>query len=129
MKKISSDQVKEAIIKEALSIHRKQQLFEEVKKLSAEVVQLNEAVPAMLGSFGFEAEGDISKKTKTGFVEDGKPKHISHALADLEAELEAMNNEPGFGDQGNPSHSEDRVSQLEEEVTKLKEEIAKLANQ
>ena len=129
MKKISSDQIKEAIIQEALALNKKKKLFEEVKKLSQQVTQLNEAVPAMLGSFGFDTPDDVSKKSKTGFVEDGKKKHISHALADLEAEMETMNNEKGFGDQGSPTYDCDKASQLEKDLNKLKEEVNALKNQ
>ena len=73
--------------------------------------------------------GYVAKKTKTGFVEDGKKRHISHTLADLEAEIEEMNNEKGFGDQGSPTHIEDKVSHLEKEINKLKEDIAAFRNQ
>ncbi len=87
--KVSPSAIKQAIIKESLRIKRKEELYEEVKKINAELGMLNEesvnllSEIGMTGSFGFI--GDMSDNHKHGFVDD-KFQNISN-IARLEAEL------------------------------------------
>jgi phosphoenolpyruvate carboxylase len=110
--KISPNAIKEAILKEGLRIKRKEELYEEVKRIEKELGELNEASLGMAGSFGFV--GDMSDKHKHGFVDD-KFQNISN-IARLEQEFSSNEKE---------SINEDVV----DENAKLKAEIAELKKQ
>lgn len=118
MKKvISPNKVKEAIIEEAIKIKRKQELFEEIKKINSELGKLNEV--GMVGSFGFASSADAMNKSKTGFVNDFQ--NISH-VAELAAEMAASEK---------PSVNEEELnelSKLKEEIKRLQEENQTLKN-
>ncbi len=81
--KVSPNAIKEAILNEGLRIKRKEELYEDVKRIEKELKALNEASLGMAGSFGFV--GDMSDKHKHGFVDD-KFQNISN-IARLEAEF------------------------------------------
>lgn len=115
---ISPSAIKQAIIEEALKAKRKQELFEEIKKIDGELKQLNES-PSMVGSFGFQSPSDSMNKTKTGFVNDFQ--NISQ-IARLAAEM---------AETEKPSVNEDvldEVAKLKEELKKLQEENEALKN-
>lgn len=118
MKKIiSPNAVKQAIIEEAFKLKRKQELYEEVKKINSELASLNENI-GMIGSFGFKSSTDNMNKTKTGFVNDFQ--NISH-IAALTAEMDAS-------DKTINEEVLDEVAKLKEEIAKLKEENDSLKN-
>lgn len=81
--KISPIAIKEAILGEGLRIKRKEELYEEIKKINKELGVINEASRGMAGSFGFV--GDMSDNHKHGFVDDNF-QNISN-IARLEAEF------------------------------------------
>ena len=82
MKNITPAEIQKAIINEALNIKKKQALYSQILTLNEEAKKLYEV--GMVGSFGFaNVPGDVSNKTKTGFV---NPANISH-IARLEAEM------------------------------------------
>ena len=112
-KKISPETIKQAIIEEAIKTKRKHELFEEVKKIDAELAKLNEGV-TMAGSFGFANPADNMNKTKTGFVSDFQ--NISHVAA-LAAEMAVSEKTPTINED-----VIDEVARLKEELQKLKEE-------
>jgi len=114
--KVSPNAIKEAILKESLRIKRKEELYEEIKKINSELGSLNEESEKILseigmsGSFGFV--GDKSDTHKHGFV-DGNFQNISN-IARLEHEM-------GSSEQ-NKSINEDVI----EENARLKAEIEML---
>jgi len=75
--KVSPNAIKDAILAEGRRIKRKEELYEEVKRIERELSQLNEASLGMAGSFGFV--GDMADKHKTGFVDD-KFQNISNIM-------------------------------------------------
>ncbi len=109
--KVSPNAIKEAIIAEGLRIKRKEELYEEVKRIEKELGTLNEASLGMAGSFGFV--GDMSDNHKHGFVDD-KFQNISN-IARLEREFAESDNK-------NSSKGDDII----EENNKLKAEIEQL---
>lgn len=108
--KVSPNAIKEAIIAEGLRIKRKEELYEEVKRIEKELGTLNEASLGMAGSFGFV--GDMSDNHKHGFVDD-KFQNISN-IARLEREFAESDSKQSKG--------EDII----EENNKLKAEIEQL---
>lgn len=110
--KVSPNEIKKAIFEEGLRIKRKEELYNEVKKIEKELGTLNEASMGMAGSFGFV--GDVSDNHKHGFV-DSQFQNISN-IARLEQE---------FAEADSKSINEDIV----DENTKLKNEIAELKKQ
>lgn len=114
MKKvISPNAVKQAIIEKAISLKKKQALYEEVKRINTELAKLNEA--SMSGSFGFKSSSDGMNKSKTGFVNDFQ--NISH-IAALAAEMDASEKDSSAINED----VLDEVAKLKEELQKLKEE-------
>jgi len=112
MKKITPSSIKAAIVEEALRLKRKKELYENVLSINTELKQLNEV--GWVGTFGFNNPHDISKKSKTGFVNDFQ--NISH-IAQLERDMQTK-------DEANTLKEEEL-----NEVNKLKEEIASLKKQ
>jgi hypothetical protein len=113
MKKLSPKVIKDAIIEEAKKLNRKKEIYSSVVALNEELKRLDEV--GFVGSFGFQAPGDVSSQTKTGFA---APINISH-IARLEAEMapEATITE------------EDRLNEikkLQEENETLRKEIAEI---
>ena len=108
--KVSPNAIKEAILKEGLRIKRKEELYEEVKRINKELGALNEASRGMAGSFGFV--GDMSDNHKHGFVDDSF-QNISN-IARLEQEFSQE-------DSQNPINED-----IVDENTKLKSEIEAL---
>ena len=119
--KVSPNAIKDAILKESLRIKRKEQLYEEVKKINAELGTLNEESQKILseigmaGSFGFV--GDMSDKHKHGFADD-KFQNISN-IARLEAEF-------GESDKKEPINEDiiDENAKLKAEIESLKSQLA-----
>ena len=111
--KISPIAIKKAVFEEGLRIKRKEELYEDVKRIEKELSTINEASVGMAGSFGFV--GDMSDNHKHGFVDDSF-QNISN-IARLEAEF-------AESDKKN-SINEDII----DENAKLKAEIEELKNQ
>lgn len=71
---VSPNAIKKAVFEEGLRLKRKEELYEEVRKIEKELGTLNEASEnilseiGMAGSFGFV--GDKSDNHKHGFVSD-----------------------------------------------------------
>jgi hypothetical protein len=117
MKKvISPNAIKQAIVEEAIKSKRKQELYEEIKKINSELGQLNEV--GMVGSFGFSAPGDKSQVSKTGFVGTQNISHVAALAAEFAESDKAPVNEDVI----------DEVAKLKEENKKLQEELEALKN-
>lgn len=108
MKKISPTKITEVVIERAKILKRKKEIYEEVIKFDKELETLDESYQGMLGTFGFKMDGDISNKSKTGFVNDFQ--QISR-VAELAKEMEEQD-----------TISEDTM----DEMAKLKQENEQL---
>ena len=112
--KLNISLVKEAIIKQAKTIKRKREIFEEIKKFNEELSSMNEV--AMVGSFGFAAPNDASEKTKTGFENPQALSRVQELMAQMSAEEASTNN----------TNSEVSIDSLKEENERLKKELEEL---
>lgn len=112
--KISPNAIKEAILKEGLRIKRKEELYEEVKRINNELGALNEASRSMAGSFGFV--GDVSDNHKHGFVDDSF-QNISN-IARLEQEFSEVNSKESINED-----IVDENSKLKAEIKQLKKQL------
>jgi len=110
-KKISPSLIKEAIVAEAKVLKRKHEIYNELKALNEEIKTLDEA--GMVGTFGFDIEGDVSKRTKTGFVNDEGVRPMSYVQALMD----------GFEEE------ETKDQNLKEENEALKQELEDLKSQ
>ncbi len=90
IKKISPRLVEEAIMAEAKAIKRKKEIFSELKKFEEELSALNEV--GMVGSFGFEAPGDRSSVTKTGFVGTQELSYVKQLMDEFQEEAKTDEN-------------------------------------
>lgn len=120
-KKISPDKIKKAIIEEAQKIKRKREIFNEVKQLNGELQNLNESF-GVVGTFGFDVDGDKSKETKTGFSgSEEVDRNVS--------QIERLAREMGLGQKERENLNEsEEIKNLKEENKKLKKEIKELKN-
>jgi hypothetical protein len=112
-KKITASLLKEAILKEAKVIKRKQEIFESLKTIESEIGLLNEM--GMAGTFGFKMDGDRSQVTKTGFQ---NPVIFSN-IQNLGAEMEV-------GGENKEVKEEDMIKEneaLKKELAELKEKL------
>ena len=112
-KKITASLLKEAILKEAKVIKRKQEIFESLKNHEKEIGLLNEM--GMAGTFGFKIDGDRSQGTKTGFQ---NPLLFSN-IHNLASEMEVGGENKGVKE-------EDRIKENElwrKELAELKEKL------
>lgn len=83
VKKINKETILSVIEEEAYIYRRKKELYEAVKKITAELKDLNEC-RGVSGTFGFQSANDgLNKATVGGFQE---PQDISH-LAQLERDF------------------------------------------
>jgi len=112
--KVSPNAIKEAILKEGLRIKRKEELYEEVKRINKELGMLNEASRGMAGSFGFV--GDMSDNHKHGFVDDSF-QNISN-IARLEKEFAEVDSKDSINED-----IIDENSRLKAELEELKKKI------
>jgi regulator of replication initiation timing len=117
--KISPNAIKDAILKEGLRIKRKEELYEEVKKIEKELHTINEASLGMAGTFGFV--GDKSNDHKHGFVDDNF-QNISN-IARLEAEFSEVDKKEKINED-----IIDENAKLKIEIENLKEQLSKLVN-
>ena len=105
--------MKEAILKEAKVIKRKQEIFESLKNHEKEIGLLNEM--GMAGTFGFKIDGDRSQGTKTGFQ---NPLLFSN-IHNLASEMEV-------GGENKEVKEEDIIKEnelLRKELAELKEKL------
>lgn len=112
--KVSPNAIKKAVFEEGLRIKRKEELYEEIKRINKELGTINEASLGMSGSFGFV--GDMSDNHKHGFVDDSF-QNISN-IARLEKEFEVSDNKESI--------NEDIVNEnarLKAEIEVLKKKI------
>ena len=112
--KISPIAIKEAILSEGRRIKRKEELYEEVKRINKELGTLNEASRGMAGSFGFV--GDMSDNHKHGFVDDSF-QNISN-IARLEAEFAESDSKNSINED-----ILDENSKLKLEIEELKKKL------
>jgi len=127
MKKISENEIKQAIIKEALTIKRKRELFEEAKKINAELKQLNEyGHPGAMLGYGFkEYEGPspvLGLVTPSNY-EEVKPEDGGCKLDEfpkLEKDIEEID--------GGAVEAPDEMQSLQNENKLLKEKLAQFEN-
>jgi len=111
--KVSPNAIKKAVFEEGLRIKRRQELYEDVKRINKELGTINEGSAGMAGSFGFV--GDQSDNHKHGFVDDSF-QNISN-IARLEKEFSEADSKE--------SMNEDIV----DENTQLKAQIEELRKQ
>lgn len=112
--KISPIAIKKAVFEEGLRIKRKEELYEEVRRINKELGTINEASVGMAGSFGFL--GDQSDNHKHGFVDDSF-QNISN-IARLEKEFEASDAKESINED-----IIDENSQLKAEIEELKKKL------
>jgi regulator of replication initiation timing len=118
--KVSPNAIKKAIFAEGLRIKRKEELYEDVKRIEKELETLNEASGnilseiGMAGSFGFV--GDQSDNHKHGFVDDSF-QNISN-IARLEKEFAEADNKDSINED-----IIDENSKLKAEIEELKKQI------
>jgi regulator of replication initiation timing len=112
--KISPNAIKKAIFNEGLRIKRKEELYDEVKRIEKELSNLNEASLGMAGSFGFV--GDQSDNHKHGFVDD-KFQNISN-IARLEKEFANADSKDSINED-----VIDENTQLKAEIEELKKKL------
>lgn len=118
--KVSPNAIKKAIFNEGLRLKRKEELYEEVKRIEKELGTLNEASGnilseiGMAGSFGFV--GDQSDNHKHGFV-DGQFQNISN-IARLEQEFAEADNKESINED-----IIDENSKLKAEIEELKKQL------
>ena len=129
MKKIGQKEILDAILKEALTIKRKKELFSEAKKMNAELKQLNEygRPGAMLG-FGFQdstSPSPVMGMVTPSTYEEEKPEECGCELDEF-PKLEKDMQDIG-GDEGSePLPGEESVEALKDENRMLKEKLAKI---
>lgn len=118
--KVSPNAIKKAIFEEGLRLKRKEELYEEVKRIERELGTLNEASRnilseiGMAGSFGFV--GDKSDNHKHGFVDDTF-QNISN-IARLEQEFSEADSKESINEE-----IIDENSKLKAEIEKLKKQL------
>ena len=118
--KVSPNAIKKAIFAEGLRIKRKEELYEDVKRIEKELETLNEASGnilseiGMAGSFGFV--GDQSDNHKHGFVDDSF-QNISN-IARLEKEFAEADNKDSINED-----IIDENSKLKAQIEELKAQI------
>jgi len=112
--KVSPNAIKKAIFNESLRIKRKEELYEEVKRIETELSTLNEASMGMAGSFGFV--GDQSENHKHGFVDD-QFQNISN-IARLEQEFAEVDEKTSINED-----IIDENSKLKAEIEDLKKQL------
>jgi hypothetical protein len=132
MKKINEKDIKNAILKEAIRIKRKKELFKEAKKINAELKQLNEEghPGAMLG-WGFKNSNSpspvIGLATQSTYEEE-KPENHEIKKLDQFAALEKDIEEYGDEDMDSEENIIDDIQSLKDENRELKEKLEKIQN-
>lgn len=134
MKKISQKEIKEAILKEALTIKRKKELFKEAQKINAELKQLNEYrhPGAMLGHGFADYSGPspvLGMVTPSNYEEEMPNNEDCECKLDefprLEKDIEEFGgDEDSMGD----SSEIDNIQSLKDENRELKEKLEKIQN-
>jgi hypothetical protein len=122
-KVITPEVVKELIAETATYLQKKEEVIKKVLELEAELKVMSENYQGFAGAFGFATPGDISNKSKTGFVTDSPVGRISQLGAEIEQAMKAS--EP----ESTPTINEDvmlEISKMKEEIAALKKENAKL---
>ena len=112
--KVSPNAIKKAVFEEGLRIKRKEELYEDVKRIEKELSTINEASVGMAGSFGFV--GDMSDNHKHGFVDDSF-QNISN-IARLEAEFKEADEKAAINEE-----IIDENSKLKAEIESLKKQL------
>lgn len=126
--KIGKEVVLQLIKEEAFILTRKRELYEEIKKIEAELKNLNEctglAGKGLVGTFGFAGPHE-TKANATGFVTQPNISHIEQLAKDMgiESPYESKS-EGGFGDEFNTKSSGEESLKQENEL--LKQELADL---
>lgn len=124
MQKLGPKQIKEAIVKQALLLKRKKELYNEAKKINSELIQLNEyGHPGVMLGLGFNPEH--LQKSKIGGYMDG-----SEALRPVEGKgFDALNDleeEIGQIEQEEVAPENTELTQLKAENEALKQKIAEI---
>lgn len=90
--KITPELIYEAIEHTSRVYMRKCELYEQVKKINSELVNLYESAPPLVSTFGFKLNDDIGTKSPTGFLNTPNISHIARLEAEMEEhEGEALN--------------------------------------
>jgi hypothetical protein len=113
--KIGTKQLKEGIIAEARIKAEKRKIYENILEIDKKIAQLNES--SFIAGFGFQGSGDVSNKTKTGFVDNNFQGLGISNIARLAQEM---------GEETPEKEGLDEVAKLKEEIERLKEENKKL---
>jgi hypothetical protein len=129
--KIGKEKVLQLIKEEAFIITRKQELYNEIKKIEEELKHLNECMglagQGLTGTFGFKTNPmDGSHKSASGFVNPMSISHIEQLAKDMGMESPYENNSTsGYGDEFSPKDETDSQN-LKNENELLKKELGEL---
>lgn len=128
MKKIGQKEILDAILKEALTIKRKRELFKEAQKINQELKQLNEyGHPGAMLGWGFknsDSPSPVMGLATPSNYEEEKPEECGCKL-DQFTKLEKDIDE--FGEEGeNINEPVDDVQALKDENKELKEKLAQI---
>jgi len=117
-KVITRGAIQEMIVETAKYLKTKKEITEKALELENTLKSLEENYNGFASSFGFQSPGDVSNKTKTGFVGDNGPlTRLSKLGAEIQDELKKS--EEG-------SIELDEMAKLKEEIAALKSENEKL---
>ena len=128
MKKIGQKEILDAILKEAITIKRKRELFKEAQKINQELKQLNEyGHPGAMLGWGFknsDSPSPVMGLATPSNYEEEKPKECGCKL-DQFPKLEKDIDE--FGEEGeNINEPVEDVQSLKDENKELKEKLAQI---
>lgn len=132
MKKIGQKEIVDAIIKEALTIKRKRELFKEARKINEELKQLNEdGHPGAMLGWGFK--NSVSPSPVMGLVtpsnyEEQKPEDAEDCGCKLDQFPKLEKDIDEFGEEGEDVSVEpvDDIQALKDENQELKEKLAQI---
>lgn len=124
-KVITPEVVKELIAETAVYLQKKEEIVKKAIELENELKTISENYQGFAGAFGFQTPGDVSNRSKTGFVTDSPVGRISQLGAEIEQAMQATETEAIT----TPTINEDvmlEISKMKEEIEALKKENAKL---
>ena len=127
VKKLTKDELLTIIAEQAIVYKKKEKLYEDVKKIKAELKVLYED-RGIAGTYGFASPTDTLNKTKSGFV---NPQEISHLDA-LEKEFGCEGEQEGIAavveptGEGNTEDLSAKLEKLEKENKLLQAELENL---
>lgn len=135
MKKIGQKEIVDAIIKEALTIKRKRELFKEARKINEELKQLNEyGHPGAMLGWGFknsESPSPVMGLVTPSNYEEQKPEETEDCGCKLDQFPKLEKDIDEFGEEGEEGEGitdepVDDIQALKDENQELKEKLAQI---